>query len=107
MFGSNSHRIPFSEANFFLNEIPFRRLHLEVKKESFGFVNNEKFDNKLNKSCKYCNLKELQFTRIVLLKTFTLCPTLSAMISQISVCNFLMQLVMLIQFPSVHKSVTI
>ena len=62
-FGSNSLRIPFSEANFFLNERYFSRLYLEVGRGSFAFLNHEKFHNNLNKSCKVCNLKELQFNR--------------------------------------------
>ena len=66
-FGSNSVRIPFLEANFFLNERYFRRLYLEVGRGSFGFLNHEKFHNNLNKSCKICNLKKLQFNRIGLI----------------------------------------
>ena len=53
----------FQRQKFFLNERPFRRLHLEVRRGSFGFLNHEKIHNKLNRSCKICNLKELQFNR--------------------------------------------
>ena len=48
----HNHRLnTFLEANFFLNERYFRRLHLEGGRGSFSFLNHEKFHNKLNKSC--------------------------------------------------------
>ena len=50
-----------------MNERHFRSLHLEVRRGSFGNLNHEKFLNKLNKTCKICNLKELQFNRIGLI----------------------------------------
>ena len=46
----------------------FSRLHLEVGRGSFAFFNHEKFHNNLSKRCKVCNLKELQFNRVGLMK---------------------------------------
>ena len=47
-----------------MNERYFSRLYLEVGIRSFAFLNHEKFHNNLSKSCKVCNLKELQFNRV-------------------------------------------
>ena len=59
---------PFSlfRSKLFLNERYFRKLHLEVGRGSFDFLNQEKFHNNHNKSCKIFNLKKLLFNRISL-----------------------------------------